>query len=148
MKNESIGFQPISEGKEFGAEKESAQQVRQLFRIPVSDKEFIQVIIRKQKYFVSDISQKGIGFSIESRLGFQHGEILTNCELKLADKARLNNLTGKVIHCSSTEQGSLQYGIQWINLGNREKKTLKDILSQMKSGALKRNDRKITKARE
>jgi len=148
MKNESIGFQSISEGKEPGEKKEYEQLVRQSFRIPVSDKEFIQVIIREKKYFVSDISQKGIGFSIDSRLGFEYGEILTHCELRLTDKVRLNNLTARVIHCSSTETGYLQYGIQWIDLGSQEKKTLKEILSQMQSGVLKNNDRKITKARE
>jgi hypothetical protein len=140
MKNESIEFQSIYEGKESG------QVVRQSFRVPVSDKKIIQVIIRKKIYSVSDISQRGVGISPDSRLDLEFNEILTGCELKLADGTWLKGLTGKVIHCSSTEPGQLQYGIQWIYLGTREKKILNEIFSQMKSGVLKNIDLEITKA--
>ena len=145
MENESIEFLSISGGKEPSEKKEYTQMVRQLFRVPAPDKEFIQVIIRKKKYSVSDISERGIGIRIDSHLGFEYGEILTHCDLQMVNRTSLHNLTGKIIHCSSTEPGNLQYGIQWLDLGSREKKILNEIISQMKSEALKNNDRNITK---
>lgn len=138
MKKESIEFQLISEGKESGT------QVRKIFRIPVSKKESVQVLIKQKKYWVSNISRVGIGISPDSQLELSSGEILVDCELIL-ETASITGLTGKVIHCSFSEFGPLQYGVQWLDLQASQIKSLDDILLQMKTRALEKNDRKISK---
>lgn len=137
MNNESIEFESISEAKE------PAPLVRQSFRVPVSDPESVQVIIRQKSYEVFDINLGGVGISSENEFDFESGQILTPCELRLSTM-NLTGLTGRVIHCSSADSGRLQYGIQWMDLGPREKKILDQILVQMKEGALKNNDRNLT----
>lgn len=137
MKKESIELTPISK------EKEPFPLVRQSFRVPVSGKEIALIIFRQKQYFVSDINQGGVGISVDQAFDFESNEILTPCELRLS-KINLTGLTGRVIHCSSSISGKLQFGIQWIDLGPRERETLNEILSQLKQGALQNSDRNIT----
>ncbi|MCP4717847.1 MAG: PilZ domain-containing protein [Desulfobacteraceae bacterium] len=137
MKKESIEFQLISEGKK------SSTLVRQIFRVPISDNESVHILIKQKKYLVSNISQGGIGISPDSQLNLEADEILVDCELILANTS-ISGLTGKVIHCSFSEFGPLQYGVQWLELQTGQSQSLDDILSQMKARALEDNDRNIS----
>jgi c-di-GMP-binding flagellar brake protein YcgR len=137
MKDESIEFELNS------AEKESAEPVRQFFRVPVSDKESIQVLIKQKKYSVTDISLGGVRISPDNPFDPESGEILPDCELILT-QARLSGLTGKVIHRSSSEFGPSQYGIQWLDIKISQRETLDEIILQMKNRALGNNDLDVT----
>ncbi len=138
MKNESIEFQLIPEGKE------SSPKVRQIFRIPVSKEDSVQVLIQQKKYLVSNISQGGIGISPDSQLDLESNEIISDCELILP-KVRISGLSGKVVHCSFSEFGTLQYGVEWLGLQDSQRKSLDEILLQMKIRALEKNDRNMSK---
>ncbi len=138
MEKESIEFQLISEGKEY------SPQVRQIFRIPVSKEDSVQVLIQKKIYLVSNISQGGIGLSPDIQLDLESNEIIDDCELILP-KARISGLSGKVIHRSFSEFGPLQYGVQWLDLQDIQRKSLDEILLQMKIRALEKNDRNMGK---
>ena len=138
MKNESIEFQLISEGNGSGP------QVRQIFRIPVSKKDSVQVLIKQKKYLVANISQGGIGISPDNQLELESDEILHDCELILSE-TRISGLTGKVIHCSFSEFGPLQFGVQWEDLQPRQVQALDKILLQMKARVLEKNDRNLGK---
>lgn len=137
MKNKSIELVPIAK------EKESNSLVRKSFRVPVSDNEIARIIFNQKQYSVSDINQGGVGLSVDQAFDFESNDILTPCELRLST-THLTGLTGRVIHCSSSISGRLQYGIQWIDLGPGERETLNEILSQLKQGALENSDRNIT----
>jgi len=134
MKNESIKPQLKS------AEKEPEPMVRQSFRIPVSEKESVHVLIKKRKYQVSNISREGIGIGFGILPDLKFGEVLTGCELILK-KERLKGLTGRVIHYSSSASGQLQHGIQWIDLQPKQQQAIDDNFLQMKTRALENNDR-------
>ncbi|MCP3941353.1 MAG: PilZ domain-containing protein [Desulfobacteraceae bacterium] len=138
MKNESIEFQFISD------EKESAVPVRQYFRIPISDKESVQVLIKEKKHFVSDISQGGISISSDDPSDLESGEILADCELILG-KSRLSGLAGRVVRRTSSGSGLLQYGIQWIDLQTEQRQILDEIILKMKTRILENNDRNVNK---
>ena len=134
MKTESIELQHRSEGKE------SAPLVRQSFRIPVSEKESVHVIIKQKPYRVSNISQEGVGISSDNLLDLKFDEILTGCELIL-QKERLKGLTGKIIHYSASASGPLEHGIQWFDLKKEQRQALDKLFLQMKTRALENNDR-------
>jgi hypothetical protein len=138
MKTESIELQPRSEGKE------SAPLVRQSFRIPVSEKESVHVIIKQKPYRVSNISQGGVGISADRLFGFKFGEIYTGCELILRNE-KFKGLTGKIIHYSPSASGQLEHGIQWVGLDGEQRQSLDAVFLQMKSRVLETNDRNISK---
>ncbi len=138
MKTESIEIRPRSE------EKESAPLVRQSFRIPVSEKESVHVIIKQKTYRVSNIGQEGVGIRSDRLSGLKFGEIYTNCELILQNE-RFKGLTGKIIHYSPSASGQLEHGIRWIGLDAEQRQSLEAVFLQMKSCALENNDRKISK---
>ena len=137
MKSESIEFQSRSE------EKESAPQVRKSFRIPVSDREFVQVSIKQRKYRVSNISQGGVGINSEGLSDLKYGEIYTGCELILLNE-RFKGLTGKIIHYSASASGQLEQGIQWTGLDAEQRQSLDAVFLQMKTRVLENNDREIS----
>jgi len=115
MKNESIERQFRSE------KKESAPLVRQSFRIPVFEKEIIQVLIKQKKYLVFNISQGGVGISSDNLPDLKSDEILTGCELIL-QKERFKGLTGKIIHYSASASGPLEHGIHGLILRRNKAK--------------------------
>jgi hypothetical protein len=136
MKTESIELHPRSE------EKESAPLVRQSFRIPVSEKESVHVIIKQKPYRVSNINQGGVGISSDGLFDLKFGDIYTDCELILQNE-RFKGLTGKIIHYSPSAAGQLEHGIQWIGLDGEQRQLLEAVFLQMKSCALENNDRNI-----
>jgi len=138
MKTESIELQFLSE------EKESATLVRHSFRIPVSEKESVHVIIKQKPYRVFNISQGGVGINSDGLFGLKFGDIYTGCELILQNE-RLKGLTGKIIHYSPSASGQLEHGIQWIGLDGEQRQSLDVVFLQMKSRVLENNDRKISK---
>jgi c-di-GMP-binding flagellar brake protein YcgR len=137
MKNESVKPQLTSAGKE------SEPMVRQSFRIPVSEKESVQVLIKHRKYHVSNISREGIGIGFGIQPDLKFGEVLTGCELILK-KERLKGLSGRVIHYSSSASGQLQHGIQWSDLEDGQQKAIDQFCLQMKTQALENHDRNIS----
>jgi hypothetical protein len=141
MKTESIELQPRSEGKK------SAPLVRQSFRIPVSEKESVFVIIKQKPYRVSNINQGGVGISSDGLFGLKFGDIYTGCELILRNE-KFKGLTGKLIHYSPSASGQLEHGIQWIGLDGEQRQALDAVFLQMKSRVFENNDRKISKIQE
>jgi c-di-GMP-binding flagellar brake protein YcgR len=136
MKTESTELQARSE------EKESAPLVRKFFRIPVSQKESVHVIIKQKKYRVSNISQGGVGISSEHLSDFKYGEICSGCELIL-EHERFKGLSGKIVHYSPSASGQLEQGIQWIDLDSKQKQALDAVFLKMKTRVLENNDREI-----
>lgn len=138
MKNESIELQGGAK------QKESEPLVRQSFRIPVAEKESVHVIIKQNRYRVSNISQGGVGISSDRLFGFKFGEIYTGCELILRNQ-RFKGLTGKIIHYSPSASGPLEHGIQWVGLDGEQRHSFDAVFLEMKSRVLENNDRNISK---
>ncbi len=129
MKKSSIQFQPLPEGKDFGA------PVRHAFRCPVSDKDNVLAILRQKTYSLANISATGIAVYADSCLDFEEGELLEETELLLGTQ-RLTGLIGKVIHCSVNASGSLHFGIEWENLDGENQQILYKSLAKMKVAVL------------
>ena len=123
--------------------KESAPLVRKSFRIPVSDKESVQVFIKQRKYRVSNISQGGVGINSEGLSDLKYGEIYTDCELILPTE-RFKGLTGKIVHYSASASGRLEQGIQWTGLNAEQRQSLDAVFLQMKTRVLENSDREIS----
>jgi c-di-GMP-binding flagellar brake protein YcgR len=136
MKTESIEGQAKSE------ENKSAPLVRKFFRIPVSEKESVQVYIKQKRYRVANISQGGVGISSEHLSDFKQGEICTGCELILENE-RFKGLSGKIVHYSPSTSGQLEQGIQWIDLDAKQKQALDAVFLKMKTRVLANTDREI-----
>lgn len=141
MEKESPEFYFISE------EEEGAKKVRHIFRIPVSDQEPVQVLIKQETYPVSNINQGGIGIDGDHQPEIILGEILEDCEL-IFPNIRILGLTGKVIHSSCVDFGPTLYGIGWMELTEGQTAELNAILSKMKVQALENNDRNIVSVQE
>ena len=141
MEKESPEFYFISE------EEEDAKKVRHLFRIPVSDQDPVQVLIKQEIYPVSNINQGGIGIDGDHQPKIILGEILEDCEL-IFPNIRILGLTGKVIHSSCVDFGPTLYGIGWMELTEGQTADLNAILSKMKVQALENNDRNIVSVQE
>ena len=133
MTEDSIEFAPLSE------EISTESGVRTTYRVPVSDKENILARIEGQTYSVANISVSGIAIPAGSCLDFEAGQILEDTELWIGTD-RLENLTGKVIHCSVHDGGYLRFGIQWLNLTSGETDFLETAIRQLKKRALKTAD--------
>ncbi len=141
MEKESPEFYFISE------EEEGAKKVRHIFRIPVSDQDPVQVLIKQETYPVSNINQGGIGIDGDHQPEIILGEILEDCEL-IFPNIRILGLTGKVIHSSCVDFGPTLYGIGWMELTEGQTAELNAILSKMKVQALENNDRNIVSVQE
>jgi c-di-GMP-binding flagellar brake protein YcgR len=136
MNHSTIEFTPVPEDVD--------QPVRHFFRVPVKEKESIFVLISSISYPVSDISQEGIGILVENNQAFHIGETLFPCQLHVKD-TQLKDMTGKVFHCSVRDSGFWQFGIQWINLENSQKKELEHVLSGLKKRVLASPDAVVQK---
>jgi c-di-GMP-binding flagellar brake protein YcgR len=127
MSHSTIEFLPVPE--------DLAHQVRQTFRVPVSEKESISAVISSIAYPVSDIGLGGIGILVEDNQTFEIGDPLDGCRLNFKD-TRLTDLTGKIVHCAFHDNGLWQFGIQWIDLADSQKKILEQELSRLKKQVL------------
>ena len=134
MKDESIKIQPVSES--------SGARVRNQFRIPVLAEGEAVLVTRETRFPVIEISPEGASVRIREDLPFSEEEVLENCRLILGKK-EFSGLKGRVIHCSFDAEGYWRCGIQWLEMSSQEKTQVQEILGQMKTLALKQNDRDI-----
>jgi len=129
MNHSSIEFVPMPE--------EAGQQVRRFYRVPLETGESISVLIASVSYPVSDISLGGVSILLEDNQTFEIGADLPGCKLYFK-KTVLSDLTGQIRHCSPSARGSdlWQFGIQWVHMKESQKKSLEQILTQLKKSAL------------
>ena len=132
MTEDSIDIQPLS-----GSDS-ARTNVRQSFRVPVSEKENLLARISGKAYSVANISAFGIAIRADSCLEFEEGQILPETELWL-DNTLLMKITGKVIHCSVHNEGFLQFGIQWRNLSDQEQRSLEATVGALKARMMKKD---------
>ena len=133
MREDSIDFQPIP------GDDTQDKQVRHVFRVPVSFKDDIQVILDRSEYTVTNLSETGVAVNVSSCLELDSGRIIDDARLRIAD-VNLTGLCVKVIHCSVHDSGSFQFGLQWVHMTPENKKTLEKVLGQLKAEALKVKD--------
>jgi len=141
MENQSILFQAIS------GEKEADPMVRKAFRVPVPDSASVQVFLGEKEFSLLNVSHGGICVLCDEALDVECDEMLSGWKLRLEEN-HLHNLTGRVVHCSSTTSGQLLYGIQWVDLGEEQIDVLSKAVSQLKIKAFENNDRNIIPAQE
>lgn len=134
MKDKSITIQPVPEN--------SGARVRNQFRVPVQVEGEAVLVIGEFRFPVTEISREGIGIRIREDLPFDEDKILENCRLILGP-SEFSGLRGKIVHCSFDEKGYWRCGIQWLEMGTREKMQVEKSLGQMKEMALKQNDRNL-----
>lgn len=130
MNSKSIKFQKITE------ETNSLEMTRNIFRIPTEAMGKIFLVIRGSKYKVVDISQGGIGISLEDNSVFTINETVENCELHIFEHL-LKNLKGRIIHVTSEETKPKHCGIQWADLDKQSLNQLSEITLKMKDKLLK-----------
>nr|WP_320193559.1 PilZ domain-containing protein [uncultured Desulfobacter sp.] len=133
MSEDTIDFQPIP------GENTEDEQIRHLFRTPVSLTDDIRAKIGGNEYLVTNLSETGIAVNVSSCLEFDSGQILNDAQLKIGD-INITGLCAKVIHCSVHDSGSFQIGFQWVNMNAENKKALREALGQLKVKALKVKD--------
>ncbi|MCF8091867.1 MAG: PilZ domain-containing protein [Desulfotignum sp.] len=127
MNHSTIELSPVPEDKD--------PEVRHAFRVPVHEKFAVQAVISSVFHPVSDISPEGIGILLKDNQAFHINETLASCQLHFND-IRLTDLTGKVIHCSGRGNDLWQFGIQWVNLKNSQKKELESLFFRLKKQVL------------
>ena len=133
MTEDSIDFQPIS-GK--NAEDD---QIRHLFRVSVSLMDDIWVNFGGNEYLVTNLSQAGVAVIVGSCCEFDSGRIIADARLRIGD-VHITGVCAKAIHCSVHDSGSFQFGFQWVDMSTENKKTLEQVLGQLKVKALKVKD--------
>ena len=133
MESQSILFQPIS------VEKETNSAVRAHFRVPVPDSASAQVFFGEKEYSLLNISRGGISVLCDNTLDVECDDVHTGWELKL-EKIQLHNLTGRVVHCSSMASGQWLYGIEWIDLKEKEIAAINEAVDQLKAMAFGNNN--------
>lgn len=133
MTEDSIDFQPISE--------ENAQngQVRHLFRVSISLIDDIWLDFGGNEYSVTNLSQMGVAVIVSSCREFESGRIIADARLRIGH-VHITGLCAKAIHCSVHDSGSFQFGFQWVDMSTGNKKTLEQVLRQLKVKALKVKD--------
>ncbi len=114
MSENSIDFQPIPENTE-------NEQIRHLFRTPVSLSDDIRVKFGENEYLVTNLSETGIAVNVGSCLEFDSGYVIEDARLRIGD-VNITGLCAKVIHCSVHDSGSFQIGFQWVNISSEKKK--------------------------
>ena len=133
MTEDSIDFQPISE------ENAENGQVRHLFRVSISLIDDIWVDFGGNEYSVTNLSQTGVAVIVSSCREFESGQIIADARLRIGH-VHITGLCAKAIHCSVHDSGSFQFGFQWVDMSTENKKTLEQVLRQLKVKALKVKD--------
>nr|WP_320014218.1 PilZ domain-containing protein [uncultured Desulfobacter sp.] len=133
MTEDFIDFQPIS------GENTEEGQVRHLFRVSVSLVDDIWVNFGGNKYLVTNLSPTGVAIIVSSCREFDSGQIIADAWLRIGD-VHITGVCAKAIHCSVHDSGSFQFGFQWVDMSTENKKTLEQVLRQLKEKALKVKD--------
>jgi len=133
MSDDSIDFQPMP------GENTVDGQIRHLFRVAISLKDDIRVKLGGNEYLVTNLSATGVAINVNSCLEFDSGQIIDEVLLKIGD-VHIAGICAKVIHCSVHDSGSFQFGFQWVDMSDENKKNLEQALKQLKVKALKVKD--------
>ena len=133
MNEDSIDFQAMSE------ENAENAQVRHLFRVSISLIDDIWVNFGGNEFLVANLSQTGVAVIVSSCSEFDSGQIIADARLRIGD-VHITGLCAKAIHCSVHDSGSFQFGFQWVDMSTGNKKTLEQVLGQLKVKALKVKD--------
>jgi len=133
MSEDSIDFQPIS------GENTEDGQVRHLFRVSVSLIDDVWVNFGGNEYLVTNLSLTGVAVIVSSCREFDSGRIIADARLRIGD-VHITGVCAKAIHCSVHDSGSFQFGFQWVDMSTENKKTLEQVLGQLKVKALKVKD--------
>ena len=107
---------------------------RQVFRVPVHEKQGVSLFISDVGYRVTEVGLTGIGILLEHNQIFEAEERLEACRL-LFDDIVLTSLTGRVIHCSPHED-FWKLGIQWIELTDSQKQLMDQLFSRLKKSVM------------
>ncbi|SMD06354.1 PilZ domain-containing protein [Desulfocicer vacuolatum DSM 3385] len=141
MQEPSILFQSIS------GEKEAESPVRKAFRVPVPDNASVHLSLGKKEYSLVNISHGGISVLCDESLDVECDERLPGWNVHIG-KIQLNNLTGRVIHCSSMPSGQLLYGIQWVDVTEEQTVNIHEAVARLKAMAFEDNERHIDLAQD
>jgi c-di-GMP-binding flagellar brake protein YcgR len=108
----SIEFQAMND------DPQSNSQVRNSFRVPLSNPQKYVAVIKNFPYPLLDIANGGAGFEIKYEPGFTVGDILEACRLELGDHT-IEGLRGEVVHLFAESDITWKCGIRWINLADK-----------------------------
>jgi hypothetical protein len=105
---------------------------RRAFRVPVLHLEDYSLEHDEGVSPIVNISADGAGVSVHLPSPFTSNELVENCVLSLG-KLRVDNLEGRVVHCSPVLEGTCWLvGLQWLNLQPQSADAICELLRPLR----------------